>query len=223
MTIVIAHRGAAAYALENTLAAFRQAVAMRADGVELDIHTTADGVPVVHHDPRAGPHDIAAVSHDVLRTHRLANGEPVPTLAEVFSALGPAPQVFVEVKGLPAAHDQRLFAVIDAAPAPERVHVHGFDHRIVRRLQGARPKLPCGVLSCSYPLRPFAALEDAGAVELWQEHRLVDGELIEAAHHRGVRVYVWTVDDAALMRELVALGVDGICTNRPDVAREALG
>lgn len=222
MTLVIAHRGASAYELENTLAAFQAARAMGADGVELDMHTTADGVPLVHHDPRVGQLAIAAVPLVALADHRLENGEAVPTLQDALETLGAGLEVFVEVKGLPAEHDRRLFEVINGAPAPARVHIHGFDHRIVSRLKSARPALTCGVLSCSYPLRPYAPLEDAHAVELWQEDRLVDGELIRGAHHRGLRVYAWTVDDPHRMRALVELGVDGVCTNRPDVARETV-
>ncbi len=222
MTLVIAHRGASAYELENTLAAFRAARAMHADGVELDIHTTADGVPMVHHDPRVGDLDIAAASYDTVRSRRLANGEPVPTLREALDAVGRDLLVFVEVKGLPPAFDSRLFEIIDGAPAPSRVHVHAFDHRIVARVKAARPTLRCGVLSCSYPVRPFAPLADVGAAELWQEDRFVDRALVEGAHAHDLKVYAWTVDDPDRMRELSALGADGICTNRPDVVRKAL-
>lgn len=219
---MIAHRGASAYELENTLAAFRAANEMAADGVELDIHVTADGVPVVHHDPDVGGVPIADVASARLTDHRLANGEPIPTLAETLDVLGPGPIVFVEAKSLPADRDAALLAVLDAGPAPARYHVHAFDHRIIRRLTAARPTLVTGVLSASYPVDPLAPVQAAGAHELWQVKDLVDGELIEGAHEAGYRVYAWTVDDPARMRELAALGIDGVCTNRPDVARRAL-
>ncbi len=222
MTLVIAHRGASAYELENTLAAFERARTLGADGVELDVRTTADGVPVVHHDGVAGPHLIRRKPLTVLRDYRLPNGEPVPTLAEALDVLGTDLQVFVEVKELRPRDDAHLLATLEHGPAPAHYQVHAFDHRIVRRLKAQRPTLACGVLSTSYPIRPLAPLEDAGASILWQEEALVDQELIDDAHASAVRVFAWTVDDRERMRILHSQGVDGLCTNRPDVAREVI-
>ncbi|HWP38532.1 MAG TPA: glycerophosphodiester phosphodiesterase [Gemmatimonadales bacterium] len=219
---MIAHRGASAYEVENSLAAFRAAIAMGADAVELDIHDTADGEIVVHHDPALGGRAIGELTASAVRSHRLSNGEAVPLLSEVLEALGPAPLVFVEVKSLRRANDRRLFETLAAGPAPAHYHVHSFDHRIVRRLKAGRPDLVTGVLSTSYPVRPFDQLVTAGAVELWQAQALVDQDLVRGAHERDMAVYAWTVDDPARMRWLLDLRVDGICSNRPDVAREVV-
>lgn len=220
MPIVIAHRGASAYEHENSLAAFRRAVTLGADGIELDVHETADGELVVVHDPDIDGHAIAALSAAEVRAQHLPNGEAVPTLAEALAAIGPATIPFIEVKTLTPAGDARLLAALDAAPAPERCQVHSFDHRVVRRLCAARPGLPGGVLSVSRLVDPAAQVTAAGAATLWQQHDLVDASLVTALHDAGHAIYVWTVDDSRRMRQLVALGVDGICTNKPDVARE---
>jgi glycerophosphoryl diester phosphodiesterase len=222
LTLVIAHRGASAYEPENSLAAFRAARELGADGVELDVQTTADGAFVIHHDPHAGAVLIPEAARDRVRAHRLPNGEPLPFLAEALDVLGRDLTVFVEVKTLPPSLDEAFLAALAAGPAPERYHVHAFDHRIVRRLKQRRPRLPCGVLSSSYPLEPLRQLEDAGAEALWQGEDLVDAPLVRQAHERGYRVYAWNVDHPPRMRALEALGVDGICTNVPDVAREVL-
>jgi glycerophosphoryl diester phosphodiesterase len=192
LTWVIAHRGASAYEAENSLAAFRAAIRLGADGVELDVHVTKDGATVVHHDPSAGSFPIAETRFRELRAHKLPNGE------------------------------RSLLDVLDAGPAPNHYHVHSFDHRIVKRLKTDRPSLPCGVLSTSYPVDPLAQMHDAGATELWQVQDMLDSQLIDAVHRAGHRIYTWTVDEPDLMRELIGLGVDAICTNRPDVAREIL-
>jgi len=71
-------------------------------------------------------------------------------------------------------------------------------------------------------VKPLAALEDAGATILWQERRLVDKALVDTLHGSGMQILVWTVDDAAEMRGLLELGVDGICTNLADVGRRAV-
>jgi len=221
--LVIAHRGASAREVENSLAAFRAAGALGADAVELDVHATADGALFVHHDETVGAlHHIPHLAAQRVRELRLPNGEPIPTLAEALVAVGPKLQVFVEVKSLAPRFDDRLFDALAGGPNPSGYAVHGFDHRIVRRLGLERPGLRSGVLSSSYLVKPLAALEDAGATILWQERRLVDKALVDTLHGAGMQILVWTVDDAAEMRGLIELGVDGICTNLPDVGRRTV-
>lgn len=221
--LVIAHRGASAEQPENSLAAFRRAVELTADGVELDVHATADGQLVVHHDPEIGGAPIGRLGLDQVRRHRLSNGEPVPTLADALAAITSAAVAFVELKTLPPSADAALLALIDGAPRPDRCQVHSFDHRIVRRLTARRPGLVAGVLSGSYPLDPAAQVRAAGAAALWQHEELVDPPLAAQVHEAGYRLYVWTVDRPTRMRELLADGVDGLCTNRPELAREVIG
>ncbi len=223
MTLVIAHRGASAYEVENSLAAFTAARELGADAVELDIHAAADGTPVVHHDPDIDGRRIDHMTVAMLADHILENGEPIPTLAAALDAMGTDLEVFVEVKGFHVAHDDTLLDVLAAGPAPGRYHVHAFDHRIVKRLHNRRPTLPCAVLSASYPIDPVAQLEDAGVTELWQVQSLVDRDMVTRVHAAGGKIFVWTVDDPNRMRVLLEQGVDGICTNVPDVAREVIG
>lgn len=223
MTLVVAHRGASAYEVENSLSAFRLAHAMGADGIELDVHVAADGVPMVYHDPVVDHHAIWQTPSSTLTALQLANGEPIPTLAEALETIDPSLSVFIEVKALSPRYDVDFLAIVDAGPAPSRYQVHAFDHRIVHRLRAHRPTLGVGVLSASYPIRPVAEARDAGAAVLWQQEALVDHDLITAAHAEGVHVFAWTVDDRARMQVLASLGIDALCTNRPDVAREVLG
>jgi glycerophosphoryl diester phosphodiesterase len=196
---------------------------MGADGVELDVHVSVDGIPVVHHDPQVGHDMISQRTAAEIRKHRLPNGEPIPTLTEAFAALGEQLEVFVEVKDLPQQHDAALLAVLDRAPAPRQVRVHSFDHRLVRRLREQRPSLQYGVLSTSYPIDPLNQVRDARAHVLWQQASLVDQALTDRAHSQDVRVFAWTVDEPDRMRTLISLGIDAICSNRPDVAREVCG
>ncbi|HYT04940.1 MAG TPA: glycerophosphodiester phosphodiesterase [Gemmatimonadales bacterium] len=221
--LVIAHRGASAREVENSLAAFRAAGALGADAVELDIHATADGALIVHHDETiAGRHHIPHLTARQVRELRLANGEPVPTLPQALDAAGTRLAVFVEVKSLAPQFDERLFDALAHGPNASGYAVHSFDHRIIRRLGLERPALPRGVLSSSYLVTPLAALADAGATTLWQERTLVDRALADVLHGAGMRLLVWTVDDPAEMGRLLELGVDGLCTNHPDVGRRAV-
>ena len=218
--LVIAHRGASAAEPENSLAAFRAAARLGADAVELDVHASADGGLFIHHDETLdGTHHLAHLNARRIAEHRLPNGEPVPTLAQALAAAGGL-RVFVEVKSLGPRFDDAFLATLDRGPNPAGYAIHGFDHRIVRRLKSRRPALPCGALSTSYLVRPTCALDDAQASALWQEYRLVDRDLVAAVHAADALVYAWTVDDPERMEELLGFGVDGLCTNRPDVARQ---
>lgn len=219
----IAHRGASGYEYENSRAAFRRAIALDADGAELDVHATRDGVIVVHHDPDLpGLGPISLLSYAEVQDARLRNGETVPLLAEVLEILA-GHDAWIEVKLLSPAHDDKLMALIASGPSPERCAVHSFDHRIIRRLGARAPQLRRGVLLTAYVLDPVRTLEDAGATVLWQEWRLIDDELIARVHDAGGEVIAWTVNEVGDLERLARMGIDGLCGNYPDRIRIATG
>ncbi len=219
MTLIIAHRGASADAPENSLEAFRLARQLGADGVELDVHASVDGIPIVHHGAAIDEISIPSLTVDQIRQIPMSTGQPIPTLAEALEILINM-AVFIEVKTLPSAFDHALFAVLDNGPAPSSYQIHAFDHRIIVRLQTQRDDFGYGVLAASYAVSPLGAIRETGARVLWQHETMVDGALVDAAHAEGYAVYAWTVDDERRIRELVEFGVDAICTNRPDRAKE---
>jgi glycerophosphoryl diester phosphodiesterase len=219
---VIAHRGASGYEYENSRAAFRRAVMLDADGVELDIHATRDGGIVVHHDaeiPGVGP--IAQLTLAEARQLRIPNGETVPTLAEILDLVGDR-DVWVEVKGLAAGYDRVLLAVLEKGPAPHRYAVHSFDHRIVYRLGEKQPTLRRGILLSAYLRDSVAVMQSVGATTLWQEWQQVDQELVTQVHKAGGTVIAWTVNEIGDLDRMVRLGVDGLCGNYPDRIRVAI-
>jgi glycerophosphoryl diester phosphodiesterase len=219
---VIAHRGASGYEYENSRAAFRRAVMLDADGVELDVHATRDGVIVVHHDaeiPGFGP--IGLLSWPEARQVRIRNGEPLPLLAEVLELVGDR-DVYVEVKTLPQAHDGQLLSVLDQGPHPQRYSLHSFDHRIVRRLGVSRDEVRRGVLLSAYLDDPVAAMRGVGATTLWQEWQQVDQELVNRVHDAGFSIIAWTVNEIGDLERMARLGVDGLCGNYPDRIRVAV-
>jgi glycerophosphoryl diester phosphodiesterase len=219
---VIAHRGASGYEYENSRAAFRRAVMLDADGVELDVHATRDGGIVVHHDPEIpGVGPIAQLSLAEARMLRIPNGEHLPLLAEILDLVGNR-DVWVEVKSLPAAHDQQLLDILDSGPAPERYAVHSFDHRIVYRLGEAKPALRRGILLSAYLRDPVAVMREVGATTLWQDWQQVDQDLVNQVHEAGAAVIAWTVNELGDLDRMVRLGVDGLCGNYPDRIRVAI-
>ena len=128
--------------MENSLAAFRRAVRDGADGVELDVHATADGELVVRHDGMLAGQPISRLGLREVRMHTLENGETIPTLAETLQAIGAATTTFIEVKTLAAPQDHRGDRVGNragrerrgsgaAGPAPRPLEGAGSDRKSV--------------------------------------------------------------------------------------------
>jgi glycerophosphoryl diester phosphodiesterase len=219
--LVIAHRGASSIELENSLAAFRAARGQGADGVELDVHATIDGEIVVHHDPSIMGLPIAQTRATDLATVPLANGEPIPTLAQALDVLGTL-RVFVEVKVLDPRWDDRLLATLDRGPNPAGYAVHSFLEPVIRRLGEKRPTLQRGILSEVRSPSAKQILADAAAQTLWPEQSTIEERLVQTVHGLGATLIAWTVDNPADLERLVHWGVDGLCTNHPERARRVV-
>ena len=219
---IIAHRGTPREFPENSLPGFARALELGADAVELDVHVTADGVPVVHHDAElgAGPHAgraIADLPAAALGETWLAPGVVVPTLAAALAVAAGRATVYVEVKARGA--EGAVAEVLGGFGA--RAPVHSFDHRVSRAFKTLLPETPVGILSASYLVDNAAPLRAAGARDLWQHWTMIDAALVTEAHAAGARVIAWTVNDVEPARALVADGVDGLCTDLPGVLRAA--
>jgi glycerophosphoryl diester phosphodiesterase len=227
MTEIIAHRGASRDCPENTMEAFARALALGADALELDVHATRDGTIVVHHDPTVAMDDLAAgrrpeiagLSVTQIDALHVRGAHRIPHLDAVFDLVGARATVYVEVKGV--GIEDALVACLNRHPQA-RLAVHAFDHRIPVGIRRRRPGTAIGLLSASYPLDVAAMIPPEGADSLWQEATLIDADFVDAAHTAGARLIAWTVNDAERARALVALGVDALCTDIPDVIRAAL-
>ncbi|MES2521111.1 MAG: glycerophosphodiester phosphodiesterase [Gemmatimonadota bacterium] len=224
-TEIIAHRGASRERRENTLPAFALALEHGADGIELDVHQTRDGTVIVHHDPvvqiePGGPGlPLSAMTDAEVTSIRLPGGDALPTLDSVFELIGDRATVYVEIKG--SGMVASLVACL-RRHGGARYAVHAFDHRMPVAVREALPGTDIGFLSASYPLDVAAVLRPAGAGALWQHQTLIDESLVQAAHSAGSRVIAWTENDPTHARELIALGVDALCTDTPAALRAAL-
>ena len=205
----IAHRGAKREFAENTLPAFRRAVERGADAIELDVHATDDGVVVVHHDPEltlpGGRRRVIADSTWRGLTHFVS---AIPRLSDVLEAVPEPITLYVELKGA-GVGDLVAPLIRDS----KRCAVHSFDHTAVARMREIAPDLPRGILFDHYPADVAASMRFAGARDVWPEWRLVDHRLVSTVHAAGGRVIVWTVNTRDDAERLVALGVDGVCTD----------
>ena len=229
MTQIWAHRGASAAAPENTLAAFDLAVRKGAQGVELDVQRSADGVVVVIHDETVD-RTTRGSGRVVGLTATELQAWGVPTLAEVLDLLAPTDlRVNVERKNgidpYPGLEED-VEAVVTgsrlATDAPERVLYSSFNHRSLARLAELGTKVPLGVLHVEAMVRPWVYAASFGARALHPMALTVLPEEVARCHEAGIAVHAWTVDDPAAVRALAAAGVDAVITNVPDLARAAL-
>lgn len=218
---IYAHRGASAHEPENTLAAFRAAVALGADGVELDVRRDAGGDLVVHHDAHLA--DGRAIA-DLTRADR---PEHVCDLAAALLACGDL-EVNVEVKSDAAAEGVAVAGpVLEAVTAwGGRVLLSSFDPATVDELHRLAPGVPTAQLTM-LPDRPLDALlawvAERGHVAWHPHHLLVDDEAVARTHAAGLALNTWTVDDPDRLRVLEAMGVDVAVANDVPGALAALG
>lgn len=225
---VIAHRGASGTRPENTLAAFRRAVELGADMIELDVQRTRDGAAVVIHDwtldrTTTGAGSVGDRSLAEIRTLDAGSwfdpafaGERVPTLAEVLAAV-PIP-INVELKprgddGLEAA----ALAAVEAAGALERVVFSCFEPAVLERMRGLSNAATLGLLWEDSPV-PEALVwtRRVGARALHLRKDAVAPAALEQAAAVGLRIRVWTVNDPVEFEALAALGVEAVFTDFPE-------
>ena len=220
--LVVAHRGASIDHYENTIAAFQAAKEQGADWVELDVRRSEDGVLVVHHDAHL---EDGRLIREIDSKNLPAY---IPSLAEAFESIEGL-GVNVEVKSLPGEPDRAdvtmvCEAVVGLAQAyrpPELLRVSSFDINAVNHIRSTDETLPTGWLvlerTGSNQILDRVVRHGHGAVHPWDE--LVDEIFVAQAHKRGLKVFVWTVDEEERIEELLSWSVDAIITNRPALAR----
>lgn len=219
MTQVMAHRGASKLEPENTVAAFRRAADLGADAVELDVRRTSDGVLVVHHNPQLADGTVIAQVN--------AAGLPatVPTLTAALDACE-GMWVNVEIKNDPGEADfdptesiaDDTVALLRSRHQDHRWLMSSFRIETIDRCRQLSTAIRTAWLSVQVPDDVVDGLLAGGhsALHPWvgglQHHH------IRACHYAGLQVNTWTCDDPLRMAELISWGIDGICTNLPDVA-----
>jgi glycerophosphoryl diester phosphodiesterase len=226
MVRVIAHRGASAAAPENTIEAFRLARELGADWVELDARRTTDGKVIVHHDA-----DLAD-GRVIVETERADLPAPVCDLTDALDACE-GMSINIEIKNWPADPDfdetelvaRFVVDLVQERSLHDRVLISCFHYPTIQLVRELDPTIPTAFLHILVD-RSWddlaADVAAAGHTALHPWDGLVDESLVAAARANGLEVNVWTVDDPDRMAELIALGVDGLCTNTPDVARSVV-
>lgn len=238
--LVIAHSGASAELPENTLAAFRRALEVGVDGIELDVHTTADGVPVVFHDAAlrrltGRPGRVARKMFAELRLLRVARtDERIPTLREVLALVRSRGRgrVVVQIELKRGVAVAPVVAAVRAARATKSVILASFELPLVAEAARLAPRIPRMVISegRGSPATLARQLAAVRAIGLSVNHAAVrDRALVDAIRGpvragscRRFTLWTWTVNNPARMRKLAKLGVDAILTDAPALLRKTL-
>ena len=247
-TLVAAHRGGAALWPENSLLAFRSALALGVDALELDLHLTADGEVVVLHDPSL---DRTSTGTGAVRDLKLADlaavrlksregavtAERVPTFAQVLDLVAPTsaellPEIKVDTnRQRYSGIEEKVLALIRARGLLARTTIQAFQVETIRRLRELEPTARTMLLVARGDVerdraRPAEAVRRArelGATDLGMNHRLIDTDVMSAARAAGIRVAAWTVNEESDIRRMVDLGVDILMSDRPDLAKRLMG
>lgn len=207
----IAHRGAHDVFTENTIDAFKRAVDLEFNAVELDVHATADGVCVVHHDETAVTSKVALSIRGTYWETLHAAAPLLPRLTDVLDTLAGRAHVYVEIKGREI--EEYVADTLRASHA--EYSVHSFDHETVLRMKRLMPSLRTGILQSSRLVDSAHALKSAEATDLWQWHEFVDRRLVDEVTDAGGRVIAWTANMPAEWRVFQDMGVAGVCTDLP--------
>jgi glycerophosphoryl diester phosphodiesterase len=240
---VAAHRGGARLWPENSLTAFRGAIALGVDLVELDVHQTRDGEVVVVHDPTlerttTGHGTVRDVTWAELATVTLRGTaeERLPRLEEVLALLQPSPVgLLLEIKTGPGGErypgiEERVLALLQATGLTERTRVMAFEWVTLERLRALSPSVRLtglvaqrgadrlgGIGSVAPRLRAL------GVNDLGIERTLLTPAAVRAAHDAGLSIGVWTVNDPEELRRALVAGVDYVTTDQPDMALRLRG
>ena len=231
---MLAHRGLALEAPENTLLAFAAALGLGVTHIETDVHASRDGVAVISHDPQldrlagiAGRVDALTMSQ--LRSVDLGRGQGFSSLADALDTF-PETRFNIDIKSADAVAG--TVAAIRDAKAVDRVLVTSFSEArrraAVRQLPGVATSASSSVFAAALAAGKAGAtpllrriLRDIDAVQVPESYSgvsIVTGSTLARLHSAKVEVHVWTVNDAPAMHRLLDLGVDGIVTDRADIA-----
>lgn len=231
--LIIAHRGASEFLPDNTIAAFDQAIADKADMLELDVRKTADGKLVLFHDwylpvARRGRRESSVtrlVSHtsaEEIQAYCEQRGFDLAHMDEVLERYGR--QIILNIELKAGGYEKELLELIDEHQLLDQVLLSSFFPWVLKRIQNLNPGIKTGWILGQEQIIYFNRLARAlaknlfgpiGADSAHLHYEIVTPEILRFFHARGAPVYAWTVNDPEQMESLARLGVDGIITNRP--------
>lgn len=219
--LVVGHRGASGYALENSLGSFKKAIKMGADEVEFDIRRTKDGKAIVMHDAKLnrttnGRGAISKLTLKEIRRFRMKNGEKIPILEEALRLLKNKVGCTIEVKdyGL----ENEVVRLIKKLDVRDQVMVGSFKTAVIKKVKKLMPEVRTQLITDRvFSVRHFIKKAlNLGVSVIALNYKKASKKLVDAAHKNNLAVYVWTADDQQTAIKMRRLGVDGMEGNYPD-------
>jgi len=224
--LIFAHRGASGIEPENTLRAIKAALDANVDGIEIDLYEVDGKLLVIHdrwlHRTTSGSGQIFQHNYEYLRSLDAGKGETIPTLDEVFNLVAGRCKINLELKGM--ADIKLLYAYIDNAIAStslvnEDLLLSSFNHRLLYTIKQQRPEFFIGALTACCPLEYAKFAEQLNAYSIHLDVNFISHNFVSDAHQRGLKVFVYTVDELADIETMKALDADGIFSNFPSRAK----
>ncbi len=228
MPSIIAHRGGKKWAPENTMAAFKKAIELGADGIELDIHKCKTGELVVIHDADISrTTDGAGAVPDLTFAELMKasagarfgsefTAERIPLLSDVLKLIDGKLVLNIEVKNWPKQYpgiDDDLVTMLKSYPYPDQIVISSFDHEILKSIHKKAPQYKIAVLDSAILLDPKSYTSKVGAT-LWNpDFHTLRADVVKRAKRSGLKVNVWTVNLPSEWEQAVSMGVDGIITD----------
>jgi len=220
----IAHRGAKAYEPENTLQAFQKALDLNSDGIELDVHLSADGHIIVMHDETIdkmtnGKGDINTYTLAELKSFLIADKLQIPTLNEVFDLVDKKCFINVELKN--ADTSKNVISLIEKYIAEkswnyEHFIISSFDWNALKEVHNLNPNIPIGVLTEEDLETALAFAESIKAKAIHPDFHLLNSENTKEIQEKGFLVFPWTVNSVEDIQKVKSYNVNGIISDNPD-------
>ncbi|MFI3214058.1 MAG: glycerophosphodiester phosphodiesterase [Eubacteriales bacterium] len=228
-SLVWAHRGASGYEKENTMAAFRKAIEMGADGIELDVQLSKDGEMVVIHDEtidRTTSGTGYVKDYTYIELCEISNHE-IPTLREVYQLFQPTSlEINVELKTSIFFYDGMEQMIIDLTEEfgmEDRIIYSSFNHLTIQKIRELRPQARTGLLYADGYLGMASYGEKMGVEALHPAlFNLQYPNFLQECKEKGLKLHVWTVNEEEHMKMMVDMGIDAIITNYPDKAKRVV-
>jgi len=220
--LVFAHRGASGHEPENTLRAIKHALAAEVDGIEIDLHEIDGKIVVIHdrwlHRTTTGKGQLSDHKFEHLRSLDAGKGETIPTINEVFELVAGQCIVNLELKGvkdIELLFSHLIYAQQKCNFTATQLLISSYNHRLLKVINEQQPQYPIGALTACYPLDYALFAERLNAYSVHLDVDFISEHFVKDAHQRGLKVFVYTVDEIADIDAMKALGVDGIFSNYP--------
>jgi glycerophosphoryl diester phosphodiesterase len=219
--LTIGHRGAKAYAPENTLASFQKAIEIGVDFIELDIRKTKDNQLVVIHDAdvKRTTNGEGLVSHLLLKEIKNLSseqGEKIPTLNETLDFLDKKVKVIIELKEL--GLEDAVLSIVRSKGLEKNVIISSFLEDALKKVRQLDVSIETGFIYSKHS-NPIKTALDLKANYLLALYRFVHTANVERAHKNGLKIIVWTINDPGEAKVFMKKGVDGIASDKPEILK----